>query len=435
MLEPRNLYVDSKGRLNSTTFSPLPGFNKVISRLEYENKNKRIFRLKDTYHRKPDNILKGEYDGWTKRDVTKQYIDNGIKIYDGVSIATLTEQTQEPIKKEDKVVVSFDFTNQQTKSKAKEVLESLKENNQSITGYRFINISSSTEDQKALKEALENLPEKIPFLELIFTNPTTAALAVLENKKITELSLYTTDKTPVVDFPINPLYLRNVSWINTNEVSNQTAYNQDYPGKIVFNTISFNQNDIEISNQKYNNPLTRINQGLRMAYWVRNNEPFFQGIKGAGAYPDHNEFSNGYPTNLDLSQTNLKSLLGLEFDDKKKLSNGFRQLHSLKLANNSSIYSLSADEMNNSQYAKIMNLNPNLTKPAVITFSNGIETKTIQITTKNANEVLSADGLDNLRALQKVAKTNFNDTPILISKGSVALIKQLQDNHIAFVQE
>lgn len=435
VLESRNLYVDSKGRLNSSTFTPLPGFNKVIARLDYENKNKRIFKLKDIYNRKPDNILNGEYDGWIKRDVTQQYLAKGIKIYDGVSIAALAEQSSNTDQKQDKLVVTFDFSNPQTKANAKQTLLSLKENNQLVTGYRVINISNSLEDTNALKEVLANLPDKILLLELIFNQINSTALAALENKSISELSLYTTNQDKVVDFAINPLYLRNVSWINTNNIGNDlNQINNNYK-HIVFNTITFNQEDINKSIKNFNNPLSRINLGLRMAYWVRNNEPFFQGFRGSGKYTDHNEFANGYPANLDLSNTNLKTLAGLEFDDKKKLSNGFRLLHSLKLANNSEFYTLNIEEMNNALFAKVMNLNPNLSIPSTITFSNGLETKMIKLTTNNPNQILSSDGIANLKTLLKTATSNFNNKPIIVSKNSVALIKQLQDHNIAIMQQ
>lgn len=84
---------------------------------------------------------------------------------------------------------------------------------------------------------LKALPTEIPQLEIFFETQNTSALIALKDKKIKELALYTTGNSLLEEWNINPLALRGVEWINTNDAWT----------RIGFNTISFDQENIKRS--------------------------------------------------------------------------------------------------------------------------------------------------------------------------------------------
>ncbi|WAM10081.1 hypothetical protein ONA24_02135 [Mycoplasmopsis cynos] len=49
------------------------------------------------------------------------------------------------------------------------------------------------------------------------------------------------------------------------------------PSVIKFDGLSFDEGDYSVDSNGNITSLERINNGLRLTYWTRNNEPFFQG--------------------------------------------------------------------------------------------------------------------------------------------------------------
>ncbi len=147
--------------------------------------------------------------------------------------------------------------------------------------------------------------------------------------------------------------MNKVEWINTNDynVSAQYPPNTPIATRISFDTVAFDQEDYSKVGD-----WERINNGLRMVYFVRNNEPFFQGRHGQGTEPDSSESGNSYPTGLDFSRVpTIKSLRGLVFHDIEKPNNGSRKIKRLTLANSGDSFEISSDELSAARLRKFSN--------------------------------------------------------------------------------
>lgn len=421
-----NVYINADGSIDSHAYSPLPGYNKVTTRMERDNKDRRAYGYSSWRILSPDEILKGEYPGWTSRDVTtsSEFSKYKLKQNGGITIKEMKrdQPSNDPKHINFGYTVTFDFSNDEAYKQAAELIKQLKQDGKKITSYRFMNVGKKNANQRML-DILKALPEEMPQVVIFFESQNTSGLNGLKNKKIKELALYTTTNPLLEEWSINPLVLKGVRWVNDVDynVSADFSKNVRKTSRVVFNTISFDEEDINHSATAYRDKMLEINRGLRMAYWTRNNEKIFQGSFGPGLKPDHNEGGSSYPTGLDLSRTNLKSLWGFYFADAKKPQNGKRKLLRLVLKNNSSDFSIDVEELNNAQF-DVLDMNP--MQPAKIKFSNGSATTHIRIT-NNKNLKLDGNGVFNLQVLKQAGKDNFANKPIRIDNNQPELKNQL----------
>ncbi|KKW61604.1 putative immunoglobulin-blocking virulence protein [Mycoplasma capricolum] len=385
-ISPRSAFINENGEIDSHGWGPPDAYNTVTSRLQRDNSTYRVFDYDQYYNRSSDRIENGTYPGWTKKDVTNDFTSSfGFSKSDGITISRLTRdnKTNAEGKINSGLVLELDVSNTKAYEKSKELIEKFKSHSEKITSYRIKNMGEISSDQKFI-EILSALPEDIPQLELFFSDKATntASLIALENKKIKELSLYTNGNSLRNSWSYNPLALRNTTWINTIDynVSAQYSSHQKITTRITFNTLAFDQKDFE------NNSYQRINDGLRMVYYARNNEPFFQGAFGPGLSPDRSLGDNSYPTGLDFSRvTGIKSLKGLRFDDEYNPSNKPRKIAELTLFNDNSHFEISADELNDANLEHLSTGENSPIKPK-IKFSNGNATTKIRITGNNITE-------------------------------------------------
>ncbi|WP_330463649.1 putative immunoglobulin-blocking virulence protein [Metamycoplasma gateae] len=422
-----NAYINENGELDSYTYEPAPGYNKVTSRMERDNKERRAFSIEDHWARNPDDIKNGNYRGWTKTDVTDdpKFKKYNVSHADGISIAELKRDKPIDGKLNSGYVVEIDAANQSGYAKTKKLIEELKNNGVEITSYRIKNMGKKDVNQK-FREILKVLPDQLPQLELFFDHraTNTSSLIELESKHIKELALYTLGNSLLDDWTLNPLALRKVEWVNTMDynVSRENKPGADIATRITFNTLAFEESDI-LKNEP--DIFKRINEGLRMAYYVRNNEGIFQGGFGPGLNPDTNEGGNSYPTRLDFSRApSIKSLKGMKFYDYIKASNASRKLKNLKLFNNNDYFEISGDELDKSQLSTVMAINePPMAQPKTkIEFSNGQLTQAIRI---SGTSRLSNLALTNLSVLLRLTKIS---APIQVYEGSNELKSQLESN-------
>ncbi|WP_045434282.1 putative immunoglobulin-blocking virulence protein [Metamycoplasma canadense] len=420
-------YINENGELDSYTYEPAPGYNKVTTSQERENKKRRAIPIKGYYGRTPDQISNGEYPGWKKENVTQsqEFKEFGIKTTDGINITRLTNQNPEEGELKKATIVEIDAANFQGYEKTKKLIENLTAKGIEITSYRIKNMGKKDVNQK-FKEILSALPQKLGQLELFFDHraTNTASLIALENKNIKEVGLYTLGNSLLDDWSINPLALRNVEWVNTIDynVSKENKPGSDIATRITFNTLAFEESDI-LKNES--DIYKRINEGLRMAYYTRNNEGIFEGNFGPGLHPDNNEGNNSYPTRLDFSRApSIRSLKGLKFYDYIKPSNKPRKLKNLKLFNDKNYFEISGDELDKSQFEDVMAINepPFSQPPTKIEFSNGSDTDTIRITGVSS---LTNKALSNLSVLRNLSKIS---SPIQISPEAKELRQQLINN-------
>ncbi|SYV95903.1 Uncharacterised protein [Mycoplasma putrefaciens] len=214
--------------------------------------------------------------------------------------------------------------------------------------------------------------------------------------------------------------MKNTSFINTLDynVSRDYASNLKIATRITFDTIAFDEEDYDYANKGFE----RINLGLRMVYYARNNEPIFQGRHGPGLDPDQKQGDNSYPTGLDFSRvTKIKSLRGLQFSDSQNHTNKSRLIKRLTLFNNDEAFAISSNELNNANLQHLDTTNP-MERPKIL-FSNGNVTKRIKITDSN---LLNEQGKENLRKYFDFNEMLKSTQSIEIPTGATELKNQLE---------
>ena len=418
--DPDNAYVDENGKISSHAYSPAKGYNSVTSRMENDNWNRRVFGYKSWYGRTPGNLVEGNYPGWKKTNVTQEFHQYGVSDGDGITVNKLTREKTEDGRLNEGYVIDIDADNPQGYEKTKKLIQTLKEKNINITGYRIHNMGKSDSSQKFV-DILKTLPNQLPLLELFFSagSHNTSSLIALKDKKIKELGLFTLGNSLLDEWSINPNALRNVEWINSNDYNVSFNYKQgaDIATRITFDTLAFDESDYNDNASDIKSKLKQINDGLRMVYWTRNNEPIFQGSFGPGLDPDHKESGNSYPQGLDFSRVpQIRSLRGLIFKDEQKTSNNKdRKLRRINFYNNSTTYKMSIEDLNEAGFNEhIVSGEPG--EKSKITFSNGSGTTKIQI---DGDQELSANGISNLSAmfnfaesLQRTIVVNNTNSPL-----------------------
>ncbi|MGZ9414403.1 putative immunoglobulin-blocking virulence protein [Mycoplasma sp. 5370] len=419
-----NVYINDDGEIDSYSTSPL--INSTTARLTRDNSKKRVFGYNDWRGRYPDEVRNGTYPGWNKSDVTNEY-SNKYNITPGQGIKFEKLKRIEPLEGErnEGIVVTIDVADPNALSKTKKLIEDLTKANESITSYRIINIGKKGSSNYDFFSIFKALPDKLPQLELFFETYNTSALLAIKDKEIDELSLLTTGNSLAEGWAINPIALKKVAWINTVDynVSFNYSARQTIATRITFDTIAFN--DVNIGENK---DLTEINNALRMVYYVRNNEPFFEGSFGPGLDPDHKEGENSYPTGLDLSGAKqLKSLKGLIFSDTIKPSNKPRKLKRIILHNEGDTFEIGASEMNGAQFATVLSTEGMQQPRSKIVFDNGKTTKKIRIVADSAANKLNSEGIANLKTLIDFSDNTFDSNTVFeVYSSDTELANQLR---------
>ncbi|MDJ1648119.1 putative immunoglobulin-blocking virulence protein [Mycoplasma phocimorsus] len=419
----RNVYINENGELDSYAFTPL--YNSVTGRMTRDNSEKRPFAFNETWPISPQGILDNDTPGWTKSDdlTNTEFKEFDVSSADGIKIY---KKTRKPDNKSGTLtegyVVDIDASNSSGLAKTKKLIEELKAKNKVITQYRITNVGLTNNNNDAEFSAImQALPENLPQLTLILENSNTKFLRHLENKKIDQLDLFTTKNNRVINgksWSINPWALKGVAWVNTNDYNSGIGYIQGVTvaSRIVFDSLSFDQEDI-----KENGNLERINKGLRMAYYVRNNEGIFQGSFGNGLKPDHDEGNNSYPVELDLSRTNLKTLKGLVFFDKHKPNNKHRKLLKLTFkGSEDGKFEVNAADLDQAQYDVLDLVSPGPPR-SKIEFSTSVSS--IKLT---GTGTITGDGYTNLGILLDRGSGLSKDTTIYVDSSNTQLQNDLK---------
>ncbi|MDJ1647193.1 putative immunoglobulin-blocking virulence protein [Mycoplasma phocimorsus] len=261
------------------------------------------------------------------------------------------------------------------------VNELLENDNKKVIQYRFTNIGAYEDDTRNLNLIFGSIQENAPQVTLIFKKNRIDMLKHLKNKKIKQLDLFSNSDVDSKNWSINPLFLENISNINNNNYAKEIGLDTDTNGgkKIVFNSLYFNKEDAENDNN-----LDKINKGLKMVYEDRKNEDFFKGSKKVG-----------YPTELDLSETNLKSLKGLKFDFTDSRGKKVRLTKLTLNGRDSNNFEIDADELNEANF-EVLDYDYSGSE---IVFKGNVN----KISPKDPNK-LTEQGKKNLGILRKLAK-------------------------------
>ncbi|BAW18461.1 hypothetical protein MBVG596_0882 [Mycoplasmopsis bovigenitalium] len=422
VLDPSNSYINENGELDSHAYSPPEGHNVVIARRVNDNKNRRTFSYDSPYGRSPDDIRDGVYPGWKSEDVTlsDQRFSGIVEANDGFKLVKMQREkpSNEPGQINEGLVVEIDASNYSGYNKTIKLLEKIKSENINVTAFRIKNMGEKDSAQR-FKPILEALPNDIQLLELYFSDKgtNTGSLIALENKNIKELSLYTLGNSLKESWSINPWAVYKTKWVNTNDYNVSFGYQKGAPiaTRITFNALAFEESDIKKGTA---NEFERINDGLRMAYYSRNNWPFFQGGFGPGLNPDHNEGNNSYPTDLDFSRApSIKTLRGLVFRDAYKSSNAPRKVWTVKFYNNKSTYDIGDKDLTNAGFENFAPPAPG--KNPKIVFSNNTSTSGFKITSND----LSSSAITNLHTFIRLVRngnSGFAGTVTVVNNPTLA---------------
>ncbi|BBA22186.1 membrane protein [Mycoplasmopsis bovirhinis] len=424
-----DISVNEAGEWTSSTHEPV--VNTVTAEYKRNNQVYRVMGNNDSYWRNSEDILKGKYANWNDRDVTAQYRSEGLDIPNsGIKITEYTRLAKVEnalVDREKTVVVTIDVVQPGAYQKAEKLIKDLQAKGKDITGYRLMNIGKSGADQN-MDKIFAALPNKLPLLELFFESKNTTALKYLKNKEIDELSLLSNNRLNVNsdDWSINPWALNKVAWVNMADYNTTFSTDPNQPpfyARITFDNLAFDAEDYTIPGD-----FTIINNGLRMAYWTRNNERIFQGAWGPGLKPDRSSDGNSYPMGVDFSRIpTIKTLRGLEFNDVSGKQSSKRMLNKIKLFNDSNIWTVTTTDMNEAQFDDIIVKNNQYPK-SKITFSNGRSTQSIRINATQSVQNLNSSGLRHLAALIEYSDGTFNrNTQILVTDGAVALYNTLKN--------
>ncbi|WP_322949523.1 putative immunoglobulin-blocking virulence protein [Mycoplasmopsis cynos] len=429
-----NVWVNDKGEWESGNYEP--PLNPVDGEIRRNNRIKRVLGNNSIWSRNPEDVERGKYGNWRDTDVTEFYRqllnkDSEFKDlikYRGIGGFSITQYDRiEEVKGADRkkaVVVTIDLEYAHAFEKAEKLIEAFKKKQIDITGYRIKNVGKNSSDQD-ISKILAVLPQKLPLLELFFESKNTSALKYIKDKEIDELSLLSNNKVNTLDddWALNPWALNKVAWVNMADYNVSGEYIQGLTiySRITFDNLAFDDEDYR------NNDPTIINNGLRMAYWTRNNERIFQGPFGPGNKPDRDSDGNSYPMGIDLSRVkNIKTLRGLIFYDEERGKQFVRKLNKIKLYNDSDTWEVPVLDMNEAQFDDIL-IKQKRNPRSKIMFSNGNTTKKIKITIDNSNTNLNSKGLQNLSTLIEYSDGNFNNnTEIIVPSNARELLNTLK---------
>ncbi|QKT05370.1 putative immunoglobulin-blocking virulence protein [Mycoplasma sp. OR1901] len=432
VLDPRSAYLNANGEWTSSGWSGPKQFNGVIMERERNNSQKRAFDYDTAWGRSPEEIQNGTYPGWSKVQINPDYDPNfkefKIGNIDGLNIFSM-QRDGEPKKEEGYInqgyVVEIDASKSGAYERTKTLVKQLTDKKVNVTSYRIKHMGKADAGQN-FKEILSALPTDLRQLELYFdagaTN--TSSLIALEDKRIKELSLYTDGNASLDSWSINPWALKETAWVNTIDYNNAGGFAKGVTviSRITFDTLAFEESDIkkEFGDDHEDKKFERINQGLRRAYWVRNNEAIFQSM-GPGLNPDHNEKGNGYPMGLDFGRApSIRTLRGLVFKDIIKPQNGSRQVQRVNFANNEENYKLKLIDLEKAGFENFIPKIPGVQEPK-ITFTNGNATKYLLITD---NGEITSKGIQNITKFFDLAKNL--DRTIRVAKGNTSTIESLK---------
>ncbi|WP_117275250.1 putative immunoglobulin-blocking virulence protein [Mycoplasmopsis edwardii] len=426
-----NVGVNENGEWEAYNYEP--PINGVVGEIKRNNKFKRVLGNNNIWSRSAEDIERGKFHNWNDRDVTEFYrqkygFGTIMKRGGGIYVTEYTRNEKiDGVDRDKAIVVTIDVLSKYAYENAEAVIKRFKEKEIEITGYRMKNIGKKGATQ-SMEKILSALPKKLPMLELFFESKNTSDLKYLKNKEIDELSMISNSKVNTLadDWAFNPWALNKVAWVNMADYNVSSDYNKDLTiySRITFDNLAFDPEDYKEGD------LTAINNGLRMAYWVRNNERIFQGGFGPGLKPDRDAGGNSYPMGIDLSRIpQMKTLRGLIFYNEDNPSQ-IRKLNKIKLFNDSDTWTVSTVEMNEAQFADILVTSQPQMPRSKIMFSNGSTTQKIKILPTRNTISLNSDGIRHLKTLLSYSENmqlSISKTEIIVPNGATSLFSTLKN--------
>ncbi|MDW2916647.1 putative immunoglobulin-blocking virulence protein [Mesomycoplasma ovipneumoniae] len=288
--------------------NPITGKNGL-----YRQRNQnRLLSNEGWVQRNPHGIANQNYDGWDKADISsnsewKTEIDKvagsgsgSIKVYQ----YTQNAQNKHKAVKSQIIAVSIDANDKNAFEKFQEFLKSNVGNK--IDAVVLKNVGTKNKDQN-IDKILQALPNNVQKLTLFLDDQKAInGLSALRGKKLKELELYSNEKAIADNWAINPNAVADVDFIsfdyNNAADFHKNTPDEQIPGSILFDTLRWDKGD----------DATKITEGLKLAFGSKIYQRPFQGRHGG---------KGGYPPKLDFSETNIKTIKNLKFDEIDQIFN------------------------------------------------------------------------------------------------------------------
>ncbi|WNM13167.1 putative immunoglobulin-blocking virulence protein [Mesomycoplasma ovipneumoniae] len=279
----------------------------------YRQRNQnRLLSNEGWVQRNPQGIANQNYEGWDKADISsnsewKKEIDKvtgsgsgSIKVYQ----YTQNAQNKHKAFKPQIIAVSIDANDKNAFEKFQEFLKSNVGNK--IDAVVLKNVGTTNKDQN-IDKILAALPNNVQKLTLFLDDQKAInGLHALRGKKLKELELYSNQKAIDDNWAINPNAVANVDFIsfdyNNAADFHKNTPDEQIPGSILFDTLRWDKGD----------DAAKITEGLKLAFGSKIYQRPFQGRHGG---------KGGYPPKLDFSETGIKTIKNLKFDEIDKIFN------------------------------------------------------------------------------------------------------------------
>ncbi|MBG0730726.1 putative immunoglobulin-blocking virulence protein [Mycoplasma sp. 'Moose RK'] len=283
--------------------------NPTLNVLKRNNLN-RVFNIPGYYSRVSNAISSLDYPGWDKKDVSSQFQsifsqyginNNSVTIYEYSPNKDNPDlSNRQPLKA---IVLNADDNN--AFEKFQQIMQAAIKQDSKIQAVVLKNVGSLNSLQN-IDPILKAIPPSVVKLSLFLNNTAaTRGLRGLENIKLKELELYSDSNARSQYWAINPNALKNVDYISFDYASQADVIrtgNEKVPSSITFNTIRFDKGD----------DLKKINEGFEIVFNSKINQRVFQGNFGG---------KGGWPSFLDFSDTNIKTIKGIWFDEFNRVYN------------------------------------------------------------------------------------------------------------------
>lgn len=275
--------------------------NDPIVRQGIAQNGERVLKIPGYQDRTPDEINRGVFKGWTKKDISDEVKTQGITGIDGTNISV---QEYSKYVLFDKKIVRQITLNASDKASFDSFASLLKTEgdklNLGIVTIKNIG-ESNTQD---ISEIIKALPKSIEGLNLYVDDPSSLkGLSALQNHHLKELVLYTNNTKIYATDPkweINPNALKNVDSVSFDyfDAQDPDLYrqpNEKIPSSIIFNTLRWDKSD----------DITKVNEGLKVVFDSKAYQKIFWGkTLKKGDYPDNLDFSDS---------TSIKTLKDIDF--------------------------------------------------------------------------------------------------------------------------
>ncbi|QZX49133.1 putative immunoglobulin-blocking virulence protein [Mycoplasma sp. E35C] len=384
--------------------------NPIMNYYKKVNSHRVLGTSNRTNYDSPDDILKGDFQGWTKTDTSAKYFGSkyGINASDGITVRSYTPTDKNDPYYKGKSDLNVFVLDVDTTTGYEKFIDFIKkvaaEDENKEMGVVLKNIGKKHQDRDVY-DIIKSLPKNVKTLTVFIENGNTTSLLALEDRNLRELNIYTTGNAISEGWSINPLAFKRTNFIPSlatgYNVSSSYAAGTKVASTPIFTALKFDRND----------DYKRVQEGLDVAF-ARRDERIFQGThQGEGAKPVKWDFADApiirSLQNLDVKNAELREVI---------LS---KDLISSIDGNSAVVYDLS--EFNHSQWTAAMQYQPSYQKRYIYFGRDREHDAAPQILIlKGAENTLEAGSLQDLLTFVKYTTNGAAFRTIYVSSEFIA---------------